>query len=414
METLLMRSAAATMARLALLVLVLLALDGGRDSRGAVSLTGRVGASTAPTAKPSLPPSSSDPTLTAFEYDAGTALITLTFDAVVQSKTFDITKVALQSALSYSSSSVTRYALNSTFNTVSLQGNSTTIYLYMTGDQRSEILWDKAFGTTIDDTYITMEYQAVRSKANHASQAISSSSAFKCTSFYADSYAPFMESFSIDMNTQLLSITYSEPVDTSSFRLSGLQLQVVAGIVTGADTDRVELVDTGFVVSSSSSFDRTIVASLGITNYRAITKFGREELFMKQADSVYLSALRSNVNDTNGNALNFVLSSETNAILVTDFVEDTTAPTLTSFSLDNNYGILNLYFSESIDIRYLNSSKVVLTNKMSSSLSPTYYRLTSIDYPLLADLEEVPVNYHVQIYFTESQVLSLISLRNTF
>ena len=187
---------------------------------------------------------------------------------------------------------------------------------------------------------------------------ISESSQYTYTTLPADITRPTLTSFSLDVNTGALDMTFSEAVYVSS-----------AG-------GKVQFYDQGDF-SSETLITYTLIEN---GTYTGQLQNGPSNLIMLNLSSIDLNAIKANrglctslsttflglfsdlARDRAGN----LLQPGTNALPASRFTEDTTQPVVTSFYLDMNSGNLTILFTEPIARESLNVSSFSLTPSINS------------------------------------------------
>jgi hypothetical protein len=165
------------------------------------------------------------------------------------------------------------------------------------------------------------------------------SQGLQAASFLADSTAPQVLSFDLNMDSGTLTLHMSEVVRAASVVVTVLRLQSLGAVANPTAVDSLLILNSsaagclmqmGFVVMLSSADMNTLKSIVALA---------------RGASSSFLGLSTGFVEDMKGNRV--VPVSGTLARQVSIYTPDTTAPLLTSFVLDRNQGQLTLVFSES-------------------------------------------------------------------
>ena len=263
-----------------------------------------------PTNVPTTRSSPDDPVLVSYALDSGVGKLTLTFSSLVMAHTMNVHRIVLQNTHDLHSLDVSKrvtYSLNSTYNSLAAQGNTTQLVIYLTAYDFALLKLSPPIGRSMKTTYLALLRDSVFSTDNHANVQINSSQAIPPSSLLLDTFPPYLTYFMLIMDTGLMTVKFSEPIDIDSFTLEGLVLQGSAYIgpedmdelpaVVEAQSRSRALHDLGASVVSFNNLGRTVVVQLGTTNLNFIkTSIG----LVASIEFAYLSAWKPFVNDTSG------------------------------------------------------------------------------------------------------------------
>lgn len=263
-----------------------------------------------PTANPTSEPSPDDPNLLSYYLDCGVGKLVLNFDTAVSAKNANINGLSLQAMRHLQPTGVnsTLFRLSSSFNNLALQGNTTVLTVYMSTDDIARLNLAAPVGRSLATTFLALERDFIFSPTGKSATAIGTSDAMAPATLVQDIFPPYLLSFSLIMDTGLITITFSEPIDVSTFTLEGLTIQCCAYLGDGTNDPVKEqltrnLNTQGSQLVSVSNLDRTIVYQLGTFNLNQIkAKVG----LASSIDTTYLSAWKPFVNDTSGTSLMFL------------------------------------------------------------------------------------------------------------
>lgn len=196
------------------------------------------------------------------------------------------------------------FTLTSTYNDLQAQGNSTSLLLYLTADDIAAILLTPPVARAKDTTYLAIVREAVLSPFGHANKEVVRAEAIQPAVFVGDKFPPYVTGFSLFMDTGIMWLKFTEPVDVTTFTLVGLTLQSRAYLGDGTNDPVVEaqvqdLVDQGSSVVQVLDRQRTLHVQLGEYNLNRIkSRLG----LAVTLPSSYISAWKPFINDTSGTA----------------------------------------------------------------------------------------------------------------
>ena len=195
------------------------------------------------------------------------------------------------------------------------------------------------------NSYIRVGASAVTDMASNANVALANGSAVQASSYTADTTAPTLSTWSLNMNTGVITLNFSETVDASTTVTTGFTLQDAASASLGKSFTL-----TGGTVSSTDSTQITITLSTADSNsIKAI-----ENMAKAQSNS-YIRFDASAVTDMASNVISAIANGS--AVQASAYTADTTAPTLSSWALDMNTGVITLDYVETMD-----ASTIITTN----------------------------------------------------
>ena len=188
------------------------------------------------------------------------------------------------------------------------------------------------------------------------------------TNMTHDTTAPNVTSYSLDMDSGTVAITFNEPVSNSTFNTSSIWLSGSANIEP-----------TGYQLSNSQL--------LTTSTYNTILEFQIQEAIINMikvdatvatmTSNSYIFFTFNGFQDISDNNL---LSSQ-QSFQPTLYVSDTTSPSLISFNLDIDNGVLSLTFDEPVDAASFNPESVKIFNSdISDSVTILNYSVQSNGY----------------------------------
>ena len=221
------------------------------------------------------------------------------------------------------------------------------------------------------------------------------------TNFTEDRTAPILQSFTLDMNTGYLSLSFSETVNLATLRPSHLTLQSVANSSYTAAQSYTLL----YTSMLGSGYATSLILPIDTLDLDQI-KFRRS--LVTTLNNTYLSITNLAIQDTESN---FVIRiPTTNALRASNFTRDFTRPNLISFDLDMNFGSLTLTFDETVSADTFKPTSLVLEDDI--YVSTTSYILTG-GYFHIIDSTVISLNITDYDLNEIKKIKSLATLRYT-
>ncbi|XP_065888524.1 uncharacterized protein [Dysidea avara] len=282
-------------------------------------------------------PDSTNPNLTSFNLNLTSEILELTFDETVDASTFDVTGITLVSSTNFT---FIAYTLNRGEHT---QNDSTVIIVQLDIDDLNEIKWLRDLAVSINSTYIMVESHLIDDMNRNDINIIEQENALQVTLFEEDYVLPELVSFDLDLNADLLSLTFFETVQVDTLNIT--YLTFISGINMFGNETQYTL--TGGMPTTN---DSTV---LNITLNKIDSDFIRfyDDLATNE-NNTFLILDTYAIQDMNANPINYT------AIQVTNFTEDRVNPILMLFNLDVNTGILTLRFSETMNTATLDATQI--------------------------------------------------------
>lgn len=331
------------------------------------------------------------PTLTSFNFDVDAGTLELQFDETVQASSLDYTQLTLQDT-----------PHNGSMNTYTLSGGSHStvdtaiIVVTLSSFDLNEIkkirdlasidpsTSGSANNTNLDgNTYLSISAAAINDTSFNPVVEIPPSNAIRVTNITLDTTSPKLLSFTFNLDSEQMILTFSETVDISTLMLDQFT-------VLGEPRSENYTLTEG---STPSENDVIVIIQLGV---RDVNNIKRNLNIAVDVSSTLLYLETSAIRDMNANQLNF-----SQALQVQTFFADTRSPFLVSFELDLNTNVLILTFNETIRIQTLKITAVTIQDSSTLNFSDTTtYRnlqdadtLTSDDTVLPIQLQPLDINY---------------------
>ena len=298
------------------------------------------------------------PLLSRFSLNLDTRRLSLTFNEPILASTFSLVGVALQDH-SPAPSQVVRLTSFSTSPTIE---NGLEYVIDLSNDDFNAITATFPLATMETNTFLTMEARTVEDMNNIGIEEISPNNAHQITDHLEDSMRPTLQAFDFDLNLGQLTLVFSESVNITSFDVTQITFQ------SSDSSPSEQFTLNGGLVSLTTS--TTIAVTLLISDLNTL----KQTLNLASVPSnTFLSLTPRTVQDMNGNMV--VSVNMNSAERVREFTEDIGGPTLASFDLDYDTGVVSLYFDETVDLSYLDPS--ALTLLADSQTGPSYTLISS-------------------------------------
>ena len=344
-------------------------------------------------------PDSNSPELLNFTLDLTSNELILIFNETVSYLPEDVIleRIAIHSVSNDTSNAV---SLTSSSNvsqpncTLSVQMDQCTVLVVVSLGRRdlNRLKVNPELATSLDNTYITLTSDAFVDTAavpnGNEPQTVAAGG------FVEDLVSPSLEFWSFDLNRGIITLDFDEVVDVSTLQFTSLTL------TNGPNGTVTFQLSNVFSNSTNGAQIRLHILEndLNIIKQNA-------SLFTNESDS-FISLEGSFIADMNGQPLNPIRHEPVNR-----FFEDTTRPSLVSFDLDMNIGILTLEFSETVDYRTVDVTGVgLLSERMPINDNSTYVLTNGT---LLSMIDDTVI----RIQLTESDLneikAHLIGLDNT-
>ena len=282
------------------------------------------------------------PILNFFDLDLNAGILNLTFSEPVNISSFAPTQITFQSAPDSSATMLTLTGASS------IELRNLTVVVGLNANDIDMLAELEDIATAVNTTYLSFTAELVTDMYGNRVVPVITDFAIQVRNFQMlqDRVPPEIVSFSIDLNSGFLSLSFSEEISSVNFDVSKITLQ------SSSANPEVQFTLTGGELNMSS--DNTVIGM-------RLTLFDLYELNQRNFDSaerIYLSVSEGLVEDNAGNPSTAISSDS--ALRVSYVMPDTTPPQLTAFDLDMNRGYLLLYFSEIVNISSLDVTGVTL------------------------------------------------------
>ena len=203
---------------------------------------------------------------------------------------------------------------------------------------------DPLIATGIDNTFIVLTSEFATDTNFQPILENLDGEAIQAFQVYPDKTGPKLISFSLNLTSDTLLLTFDEPVNVQSFYAMALTLY--------AEPES----SLNYVLQSSyigvQADDTTVEISLSTQDANEIKRLP----FATSVDDTYLIIQGKGINDTSGNSVQEIPPID--ALNVTDYVVDKKSPVVESFTFNLTSAKLVLSFSETVNASSINCGKV--------------------------------------------------------
>ena len=210
--------------------------------------------------------------------------------------------------------------------------------------------------TSGNDIYISLLPSAFEDIAGNTMQ-----SALMVCNVTSDSHSPSVDFFNLDLNSNLLHVTFSEPILLDSLNISGFK---VANSVNVDVHNTVNLNDSClFDCNDSPADDAVRMISIAFGS-QSLTQIKTDNNIGTTVDNIYLFIDNDSFTDTNGNGYVSL-----GPIAAATIEPDNSPATAIDFSLDMNIGQISLTFNDVVDVSTWHNQKTFIQYNSKQSLS---------------------------------------------
>ncbi len=279
------------------------------------------------------------PILEYFQLNLTSEILTLNFDETVNVSSLDFQSITLQSSLD---SPQTDYVLLAG---EIFHNNSHVVHIQLDNHDLNQIKLDTGLATNSDNTVIILNADAINDLALIPNPSFNSMLVLRSGDFSPDILSPMLLDFSVDLNSELLTLNFDEPVNASSFDATGIVfLDSVGGL---------QYMLTGGNTSSPNGLQISVQL-----NRMDLNNLKQMESLLVSAETSYISIFPRTIRDMSGNQVMVITPDQ--ALPASMHINDTTRPYLVSYDLDMNADILTLHFFETVDIASINFTGLTL------------------------------------------------------
>ena len=294
------------------------------------------------------------PQLSYFDLDMTDAVLSISFTETVWAPQFQLQQFMLQDAATASNNESIFVFISSTFTTIF----SSFINISISDQDLNALKKNRNLANTEDDTYIVLTNMTVFDMSSNPIREVLDGSGIRVRFYTRDSIDPQLGNFSLDLDTGILTLNYTETVDTRMFIAEEITLQSHANI---SEAEHYFTLTGGTLLNEDDPF---VHLKLTIPDLNEIKRL---IYLAADMDNTYISISSSQVKDMSGN--NVTAIEDDNALQAYDYIFDTTRPMLVNFSLNLHNGTFLFTFDETVNASSLDITQVTLYSRNNNSNS---------------------------------------------
>eukprot|EP00729_Bicosta_minor_P004714 gene4714-23313_t len=255
-----------------------------------------------------------------------------------------------------------KYTLTGRSDTPSAAQNARDIEIDMLQDDLNAIKQMVLLATAETNTFLSLSDLAALDMNNNAVEEISETEALKVTAseFIADASPPTLLSYSLNMNTGDLKMTFSEPIETDSVQPTGISFQQSE---TKGNGQSYTLKDGTVSTVDSTNID-IVLKALDLNALKSLSNLATAD------SSTYITIDKDALEDMSSNGIDALSDGSAKKCRDDGFTQDTIDPSLTSYDLNMNDGTLTFLFDESMDSDSFTFGQLQLQN--TANVGPSY------------------------------------------
>ena len=261
------------------------------------------------------------PGLVSYDLDLNEGLLLLTFSETVNATSLSTTGITFQDSMN-TAFGTTLHTLTGGY---SVYGDNTTITIKLSDSDLNELKRLEPLVTSQNTTYLSLSETVIQDMNRNILTAVPSNTARMVIELIPDTTDPMIRSYTLDLNSGEITISFSETVDADTLKAS--EFTIHSSLNDSSPSY------TFFQVSSTSytnSSDGTsIVLQLSTDDLNAVKE---DPLLATSQANTYLSFTSDAIADMFNN--NLVERNDSDALNASLFIPDQTSPRLTDFSLN--------------------------------------------------------------------------------
>ena len=306
------------------------------------------------------------PTLEDFTLDLRRDILSLTFDEVVDTLSAQLSEIVIQNM---QVTPTETYVL--TASSTILSSHRRVVEVHLIGNDATAIKANSNLGTSVVNTFIAFNSSFISDFAGNPVNQVEGSTALQADEVINDTSRPRLIRFGINLSTSVLSLTFSETINISTFDPTYIQLSSQSN-------------GTGEVFNlSGGNYQQEHLAVINITFTAMDNTFIKSRaqlgIFGSSITNTYISISANAAEDTSTNALRPI--NNTMPYPASYIIPDNKGPLVVGFTLDMNDGNLTIHFDEVVTIDSFNATTITLSGTKSAING--IYTLTTNSEPVL-------------------------------
>ena len=304
---------------------------------------------------------STAPRLVAFSLNMNTGLLALTFDETVDIATVSAPALTLmpQADSSAGAAALKTYTLQASSTASGQDGTVVTVALSNSDLNALKLI--EGLADSAASTFLALGTQAVKDMSGNPAAPRTNSEGLQASGFVADTTAPLVTSYDLDMDAGTLTLRLSEVVRAASIEVTAMTIQAQAApaLLTGSNSFALRSNST-----AGSQNTGTLIVTLSTVDLDAVKSI---VALARGGSSSFLSMGAAFAEDMHGNKIAAIQSSQ--ALQASGYTPDSTAPLLVSFALDRDQGTVTFVFSETVDAATFVPAKFALQDAALANLA---------------------------------------------
>ncbi|XP_065887295.1 uncharacterized protein [Dysidea avara] len=292
-----------------------------------------------------------DPRLLGFDMDMDTGILTLTFTETINASSLNVNEITIQAS---QDGNGTSWRLNDgllPFGSVTESRDSAIIEIKLGTTDLNAIKWYADLATDENNAFLSMTSLSFRDMNKNSVEDVLFDNATKVSMYVNDSTSPKLVSFDLDLNLGVLSMTFDETVNVSSFIVHEIVIQD-ANYSYIVSTILWHQLEGGAVSTNDSTIVDVMLDVNDLNEIKRLTDVATND------DNTYIRITSDLVRDMNTNPVEEIINGR--AIQVTRFTPDMIGPEIVEYHLDMNTGVLHLTFSETVDASSLDITSLTI------------------------------------------------------
>ena len=280
------------------------------------------------------------PRLLYFSMDANTGILALTFTETINASSMVVSEITIQASADNTSTKWQLTGGSKPFGSVTESSDAAIIEIQLGTIDLNAIKWFTDLATDIANTFLSLTMLSFRDMNDNYVIDVPSYNATQASDYVDDTTSPRLVFFDLDLNFGVLSLTFDETVNVSSFEVQEIVIQ---------DDEYTFIVSVllwhqlvgGRIPTNDSTIVNVELDDYDLNRIKKLTDIATDD------NNTYIRITSDLVRDMNDNAVEEIINGR--AIGVTRFTPDMISPEITEFHLDMNVGILHLTFSETVN-----------------------------------------------------------------
>ena len=227
--------------------------------------------------------------------------------------------------------------------------------------------------TSLENSFISVMPEAISDMNGNPVVEVPPYDGVQASEFIMDSTNPMLVSFSLNLTSEVLSLTFDETVNASSLRPTSITVQ------QAEYTHLVSLISWYQLQGGEGSPTDDYIIDIQLDDID-LNELKRLTMIATSRENTYITITPELASDMSGNQVNEIINGR--GLQVSSFFEDLTAPVLNEFHLDMDEGELHLTFSETVNAMSFDVTHITLQDGRTDLMNRTR-QLTPESYDIL-------------------------------